>query len=43
MASASHRATLLSGRYRRIGVGRRTGTVAGRRAVVFTVDLASAR
>jgi uncharacterized protein YkwD len=43
MASASHRATLLSGRYRRIGVGRRSGTVAGRRAVVFTVDLASAR
>jgi uncharacterized protein YkwD len=43
MASASHRATLLSGRFARIGVARRTGSVGGSRAVVFTVDLASAR
>jgi uncharacterized protein YkwD len=43
MASSSHRATLLSGRFARIGVGRRSGTVAGGPAVVFTVDLASAR
>ncbi len=43
MASASHRATLLSGRFRRVGVGRRTGAVAGGPVVVFTVNLASAR
>ena len=43
MASASHRATLLSGRFARIGVGRQRGSVGGRGAVVFTVDLASAR
>jgi uncharacterized protein YkwD len=43
MRSSSHRATLLSGRFARIGVGRRSGTMAGRGAVIFTVDLASAR
>lgn len=43
MASPSHRATLLSGRFARIGVGRRAGNVGGGSAVVFTVDLASAR
>jgi hypothetical protein len=43
MASPSHRSTLLSGRFARVGVGRRTGNVGGGRAVVFTVDLASAR
>ena len=43
MASPSHRSTLLSGRFARVGVARRTGSVAGGRAVVFTVDLASAR
>lgn len=43
MRSPAHRATLLSARFARIGVGRRTGTIGGRRAVVFTVDLASAR
>jgi uncharacterized protein YkwD len=43
MASASHRATLLSGRFARVGVARRSGNVAGGSAVVFTLDLASAR
>ena len=39
MASPSHRATLLSGHFRRVGVGRRYA----RGSVFFTVDLASAR
>ncbi len=43
MASASHRATLLSGRFARVGVARRSGNVGGGSAVVFTVNLASAR
>ena len=43
MASPSHRATLLSGGFRRIGVARRQGNIAGGPAVVFTVDLAAAR
>ena len=43
MRSPMHRATLLSGRFARVGVGRRWGTIAGRRSVIFTVDLASAR
>jgi uncharacterized protein YkwD len=43
MASSAHRATLLSARFSRVGVARRRGRVDGRRAVVFTVDLASAR
>ena len=43
MASPSHRATLLSGRFKRIGIARRSGNVAGVAAVVFTVELASAR
>ena len=43
MNSSSHRSTLLSGRFARVGVGRRVGHVGGRRAIVFTVDLASAR
>ena len=43
LASPSHRDTLLSGRFARIGVARRTGTVAGTGAVVFTVNVASAR
>ena len=43
MASPTHRATLLSAQFSRIGIARRRGTVAGRAAVVFTVDVASAR
>ena len=39
MRSASHRATLLSAAYARVGVARRSG----RGAMFFTVDLASAR
>ena len=39
MRSASHRATLLSSSFRRVGVGRR----AARGQMFFTVDLASAR
>jgi uncharacterized protein YkwD len=43
MQSPSHRSTLLSGSFARVGVGRRLGYVGGRRAIIFTVDLASAR
>ena len=43
MRSPMHRATLLSGRFARIGVARRAGTMGGAGAMVFTVDLASAR
>jgi uncharacterized protein YkwD len=39
MRSRSHRATLLAPQFRRIGVARR----AARRAMIFTVDLATAR
>lgn len=39
MRSPSHRAVLLSGSFRRVGVARRSG----RSAVFFTLDLASAR
>ena len=43
MASPAHRATLLAAHFARIGVGRRAGTPGGSPAVIFTVDLASAR
>ncbi|HEV2813724.1 MAG TPA: CAP domain-containing protein [Solirubrobacteraceae bacterium] len=43
MASGAHRDALLSGRFARIGVARRAGRIGGAAAVVFTVDLASAR
>ena len=43
MASPGHRATLLSGRFARIGVGRRAGTPGGSPAVIFTVNVATAR
>ena len=43
MQSPSHRATLLSPRFRRIGVARRAGTPGGIPTVIFTVNLASAR
>lgn len=42
MHSPTHRAVLLDGSLRRIGVGRRIGRFGGRRAVVFTADFASA-
>ena len=43
MNSSGHRATLLSPRFRRIGVGRRTGAIGGMRAAVYTADFASAK
>jgi uncharacterized protein YkwD len=43
MHSPGHRAILLSPRYRRVGVGRRFGSLAGRRACVVTADFGSRR
>jgi uncharacterized protein YkwD len=42
MNSAPHRASLLDGRFRRIGVGRRIGMLGSTNSIVFTADLASA-
>jgi uncharacterized protein YkwD len=41
--SAPHRAIVLSGAYRRVGVGRRRGRLGGAAACVVTADFASAR
>jgi uncharacterized protein YkwD len=41
--SPGHRAILLSGAYRRVGIGRRTGSLGGRRACLVTADFASRR
>ena len=41
--SPGHRAVLLSGTYRRVGIGRRKGDFGGRRACVVTADFASRR
>jgi uncharacterized protein YkwD len=43
MASAPHRASLLTGTFTRVGVGRRTGALGGQTATVFTADFSSAR
>ena len=43
MASPGHRAVLLSGAARRVGVGRAVGNLAGARSAVFTADFASRR
>jgi uncharacterized protein YkwD len=43
MNSSGHRAILLSGQYRRIGIARRTGNLGGRKACVVTADFASRR
>ena len=43
MNSSGHRAILLSGRYRRVGIARRTGNLGGRKACVVTADFASKR
>jgi uncharacterized protein YkwD len=43
MSSPSHRAALLSPAFRRVGVSRRTGHMAGGPVTVFALDLASAR
>jgi uncharacterized protein YkwD len=41
--SPTHRAVLLSGRFRRVGVGRRLGRLGSSRACLFTADFASRR
>jgi uncharacterized protein YkwD len=43
MASSSHRAVLLSSRFKRIGVSRRGGRLGGGRACMVTADFASRR
>jgi uncharacterized protein YkwD len=43
MNSAPHRAILLSSKFRRIGVGKRTGSLGSQRACVVTADFASRR
>jgi uncharacterized protein YkwD len=43
MHSAGHRAILLSGRYRRIGLAKRVGTLGSMHACVVTADFASKR
>jgi uncharacterized protein YkwD len=43
MNSPGHRAILLSSTYRRVGIGKRTGRLGGRRACVVTADFASKR
>ena len=41
--SPGHRAILLSGTYRRVGIGRRKGSLGARRACLITADFASRR
>jgi uncharacterized protein YkwD len=43
MNSGSHRAVLLSSRFKRVGVARRGGRLSGRRACMVTADFASRR
>ena len=43
MGSPTHRAAILSGGFRRAGLGRRRGVVFGGRAAIVTLNLASAR
>jgi uncharacterized protein YkwD len=43
MASAPHRAVLLSARFKRVGVARRGGRLGGGRACMVTADFASRR
>jgi uncharacterized protein YkwD len=43
MHSSGHRAILLSGRYRRIGLAKRVGTLGSTHACVVTADFASKR
>jgi uncharacterized protein YkwD len=43
MNSPGHRAILLSGRYRKIGLARRTGSLGGTHACVMTADFGSRR
>lgn len=43
LASPSHRHVLLSGAFRRVGIGRATARRGGGRTALYTVDFASAR
>ena len=43
MNSPGHRAILLSSSYRRVGIGKRTGSLGGSRACVVTADFGSKR
>jgi uncharacterized protein YkwD len=43
LRSAAHRRILLSGHFRRVGVGKRSGQLGGQEATVYTVDFASRR
>jgi uncharacterized protein YkwD len=43
LASPIHRPVVLGARFRRVGIGRTTGTVAGMSSAIYTVDFASAR
>jgi uncharacterized protein YkwD len=43
MNSPPHRAVLLSGSYRRVGIGSRTGNLGGNRTCVVTADFGSKR
>jgi uncharacterized protein YkwD len=43
LGSAAHRQILLSGGFRRVGVGQRSGQLGGQKATVYTVDFASRR
>ena len=43
MHSPGHRAILLSGRYRKVGLARRTGSLGGTHACVVTADFGSKR
>jgi uncharacterized protein YkwD len=43
LRSAAHRQILMSGRFRRVGVAKRSGQLGGQKATVYTVDFASRR
>lgn len=43
MNSSGHRASILTGGFRRVGIARRKGRLGSSRVVVFTVDFTSAR
>jgi uncharacterized protein YkwD len=43
MSSSGHRAILLAAKYRRIGIGKRRGSLGSQRACVVTADFASHR
>ena len=43
LASPIHRPIVLGASFRRVGIGRTTGTIAGLTSAVYTVDFASAR